>query len=163
MEEEKRRAYSEVVEILKLIEDEKKLESIPFEVIELIKNNSDPTYKPQISKNIPFEEQNISKEAYGILGWIASKYWGEDVLDGNTSTEISEEKLQVSDISESKEEVTEEVNVYSDIDRETIEKTELPMVIQEPNWFKRIIEKISKIFKKIFKRESINETNSRTI
>ena len=39
MEEEKRKAYSEVVEILKLIEDEKALEAIPFEVIELIKKN----------------------------------------------------------------------------------------------------------------------------
>lgn len=163
MEEERRRAYSEVVEILKLIEDEKKLESIPFEVIELIKNNSDPTYKPQISKDIPFEEQNISKEAYGILGWIASKYWGEDVLEANNLSEIQDDNVRAETLEQNKVESTEEVNVYSDIDRETIEKTELPMVIEEPSWFKKIIEKISKLFKKIFKRESMNETDSRTI
>ena len=50
MEEEKRKAYSEVVEILKLIEDENRIEKIPFEVIELIKKNSDPEYKPIIDK-----------------------------------------------------------------------------------------------------------------
>ena len=155
MEEEKRRAYSEVVEILKLVEDEKKLESIPFEVIELIKNNSDPTYKPQITKDRPFEEQNISKEAYGILGWIASKYWGEDV--------IQEDNVPIESQDQNKVERTEEVNVYSDIDRETIEKTELPMVIKEPGWFQKIVERISKLFKKIFKRENLNETDNRTI
>ena len=65
-EEEKRRAYSEIVEILKLIEDEEKLEKIPFEIIEMIKNNSDPTYKPQISRDIPLDQQNLSKTTYGI-------------------------------------------------------------------------------------------------
>ena len=79
MEEEKRKAYSEVVEVLKLIENEKKIEQIPFEVIQLIKANSDPTYKPNISKEIPLEEQKLKDETYSILGWIASKYWGEKV------------------------------------------------------------------------------------
>ena len=78
MDEEKRKAYSEVVEVLKLIDDEQKMEKIPFEVIEMIKLNSDPTYKPKISKEIPFEEQNLSKQTYAILAWLASKYWGEE-------------------------------------------------------------------------------------
>ena len=46
MEENKKKAYSEIVEILKLIEDEEKLSKIPFEVIQMFKNNSDPEYKP---------------------------------------------------------------------------------------------------------------------
>ena len=81
MEEEKRKAYSEVVEILKLIEDEKALEAIPFEVIELIKKNSDSEYKPTISKEIPIEDQNLRNETYSIMGWIANKYWGQNITD----------------------------------------------------------------------------------
>ena len=77
MEEEKRKAYSEVVEILKLIDDEKRIEKIPFEVIELIKRNSDPEYRPRIDKEKPLEDQNLKKETYSIIGWIASKYWNE--------------------------------------------------------------------------------------
>ena len=48
MEENKKKAYSEIVEILKLIEDEEKLSKIPFEVIQMFKNNADSEYKPTI-------------------------------------------------------------------------------------------------------------------
>ncbi len=89
MEEEKKKAYSEVVEILKLIEDEEKIEKIPYEVVELIKRNSDPTYKPEISKEIPIEDQNLRNETYAILGWLANKYWGETVYE--IKEETSEE------------------------------------------------------------------------
>ena len=78
MEEEKKKAYSEVVEILKLIDNEEKIEKIPFEVIQLIKNNSDPSYKPTIDKDKPLEEQNLKDETYSIIAWIANKYWNEN-------------------------------------------------------------------------------------
>ena len=42
-----------------MIDNEEKLEKIPFEVIELIKNNSDPQYRPNIDKNKPLEEQKF--------------------------------------------------------------------------------------------------------
>ena len=88
MEEEKKKAYSEVVEILKLIDDEERLEKIPFEVIELIKRNSDPTYKPTISKEKPLEEQNLMDETYAILGWIANKYWEENLYETSKEENI---------------------------------------------------------------------------
>ena len=86
MEEEKKKAYSEVVEILKLIDNEEKIEKIPFEVIQLIKNNSDPSYKPTIDKDKPLEEQNLKDETYSIIAWIANKYWNENIdMDTNNS------------------------------------------------------------------------------
>ena len=104
MEENKKKAYSEIVEILKLIEDEEKLSKIPFEVIEMFKNNSDPEYKPTISMEIPLEEQNLMNETYSILGFIATKYW-QDTLEEEVSVnnEVQEEKI------EEVEEVTEEL------------------------------------------------------
>ena len=98
MNEEKRKAYSEVVEVLKLIDDEQKLETIPFEVVQLIKGNADPTYKPEISKEIPLEEQNLMEETYRIIAWIASKYWGENIE--KITEEKQEENINIQEIEE---------------------------------------------------------------
>ena len=173
MEEEKRKAYSEVVEILKLIEDEKALEAIPFEVIELIKKNADPTYRPNISKEIPIEEQNLRNETYSIMGWIANKYWGQEI--GNENIEESqkvEENSQVEHIEAVQEttnnteqiENTEKVNmkeekevsVYNDIEPECLEGSNLPMLV-DIKWYQRLKNQVIKIIRKLFRIKSKEE------
>ena len=163
MEEEKRKAYSEVVEILKLIEDEEKLEKIPFEVIELIKQNSDPTYKPHISTEIPLEEQNLMDQTYVILGWIASKYWGEDIM--NTETQNEEETVPnlQEDIKPLQEErVIRNAGVYNDIDPEILEAEvpegtgNLPILLSSLKWYQRIKNQVIKFLKIIFRRNKRN-------
>ncbi len=132
MEEEKQKAYSEVVEILKLIEDEERIEKLPFEVVELIKRNSDPTYKPEISREIPLENQNLRKETYAILGWIASKYWGEEICEVVKKTE--------------------EISVYNDIEPEAMElKDNLPMLVSDLKWHEKIKTFLIKFFKLVFR------------
>lgn len=147
-EEEKRRAYSEIVEILKLIDDEEKLEKIPFEIIEMIKNNSDPTYTPQISKDIPLDQQNLSKTTYGILAWLSSKFWGDDDnkkdkfgdtendnlkdneedVDTEDSKDVDDKQGKEENNEEEKQEGDKEEKisaiVYSDLDPEFLEKIE---------------------------------------
>ena len=174
MEEEKRKAYSEVVEILKLIEDEKTLEAIPFEVIELIKKNADPTYRPNISKEIPIEEQNLRNETYSIMGWIANKYWGQEI--GNENVEESpkvEENAQVENIEtvqENTQNTTEqientenaetkedkEVFVYNDIEPECLEGSNLPMLV-DIKWYQRLKNQVIKIIRKLFRIKSKEE------
>lgn len=160
MEEEKRKAYSEVVEILKLIDDEKMLEAIPFEVVKLIKCNADPTYKPEISKEIPIENQNLKDETYRILAWIASKYWDENIEEiKNDDTcqidmcEVQKENQNVientneklSNIDNSSEN-TEKINIIdANINNEI---NNLPMIIEE-NWFEKVKNKIINFFKKV--------------
>ena len=130
MEENKKKAYSEIVEILKLIEDEEKLSKIPFEVIQMFKNNSDPEYKPSISMEIPLEEQNLMNETYSILGFIATKYWG-----GTLEEEASE-------IIEEKEDVQEE--------------NKLPVLVEDTKWYEKIKNKIIAFLNKIFSKKKNN-------
>lgn len=114
MEEEKKKAYSEVVEILKLIDNEEKIEKIPFEVIQLIKNNSDPSYKPTIDKDKPLEEQNLKDETYSIIAWIANKYWNENIaMETNNS-----EQIQTENISTASEHTETEEAVYNSMPTE---------------------------------------------
>lgn len=152
MEEEKRKAYSEVVEILKLIEDEKTLEAIPFEVIELIKKNADPEYKPNISKEIPIEEQNLRNETYSIMGWIANKYWGQNITAEPTENIYSdEENIQNEKIKEDTE-----VSVYNDIEPECLEESNLPVLV-DIKWYQRLKNQVIRIIRKLFRIKSKEE------
>ena len=126
--------YSEVIEVLKLIESDEKLEKLPMEFVELIKNKSNPEYKPQISKEIPLEEQNLKEETYAILAWIAQKYWNEKIFD--------------------------KVYVENDIDQDILHYLEtnknLPILYDNLTWYKKIKIKITKFIHKIFCKNKSN-------
>ena len=167
MEEEKKKAYSEVVEILKLIDDEQRIEKIPFEVIELIKRNSDPQYKPTIDKDKPIDEQNLRDETYSILAWIASKYWNEDII-----VEPKNEKENVEEIEqEETKTLNETINnlevkaaVYNDLDPRIIdyciEQEKLPMLVSENKWYIKLKQQIVKLFKMLFRKKEQKKENN---
>ena len=167
MEEEKRKAYSEVVEILKLIDDEKRIEKIPFEVIELIKRNSDPEYKPSIDKEKPLEDQELRKETYSIIGWIANKYWDEEIIEHSIEENISESDIQKEEFKTAKETINnieERAAVYNDIEPIIIEnctdKDKLPVLKSDIKWYVKIKEKVIKLLKVLFGKKNIREQNN---
>ena len=167
MEEEKRKAYSEVVEILKLIDDEKRIEKIPFEVIELIKRNSDPEYKPMIDKEKSLEDQELRNETYSIIGWIASKYWDEEIIEHNVEDKTSEcniQKEEAKTVKETINNIEERAAVYNDIEPIIIEKCtdkdNLPVLKPNIKWFVRIKEQVIKLLKVLFRRKNVREQNN---
>lgn len=131
-------AYSEVIEVLKTYNDEK-IEKLPMEFVELIKSKANPEYKPQISKEVPLEEQNLQEETYSIIAWISQRYWHEKIF--------------------------EKVYVENDIDADILQYLEvnnnLPILYQDLNWFEKVKIKIIKIVEKIFrkKRYSLPQEN----
>ena len=181
MEEEKKKAYSEVVEILKLIDNEEKLEKIPFEVIELIKNNSDPRYRPNIDTNVPLEEQNLMDETFSIMVWIANKYWNEDIgLESNTNQKvdnyekcIKQENIiqetrtsenEIESATERTEKLNAEAAIYNDMEPQLQERCEeidnLPMLIPETKWYIRIKEEVIKFLKILFRVRNVREESN---
>ena len=95
MEKDNRNAYSEVIEILKLLDDEKRLEALPIEMLEVIKSKANPEYKPQISSEIPLEEQNLQPETLSILSWIAMKYWSDEIDEEKETEEESQNEESI--------------------------------------------------------------------
>lgn len=163
MEENKKKAYSEIVEILKLIEDEEKLSKIPFEVIQMFKNNSDPEYKPTISMEIPLEEQNLMNETYSILGFIATKYWTDIIDEVTVKTDVQEEKIEkVEEVNEELIEKIEEFKEENDVSeiieekQEVQEESNLPVLVEEMKWYKKIKDKIIAFLNRIFSRKKKN-------
>ena len=155
MEEEKKKAYSEVVEILKLIDNEEKIEKIPFEVIQLIKNNSDPSYQPTIDKDKPLEEQNLKDETYSIIAWIANKYWNENItIESNNEDRIADSNTHnIDSIAETK--LNPKASVYNDIEPDILERCDqlgpLPILKSDLKWFVRIKQQVLKLLKILFR------------
>ena len=155
MEKDNRNAYSEVIEILKFLDDEKKLEALPIEMLEVLKSKANPEYKLQISKDIPLEEQNLQPETLSILAWIATKYWNEEINenDENESSNVQEEiennieNEQETERDESEENNLEEFEREEKIDNE---KSNLPILHKDLKWYEKIKEKILEFFNKIF-------------
>ena len=146
MEKDNKNAYSEVIEILKFLDDEKKLEALPIEMLEVLKSKANPEYKPQISKDIPLEEQNLQPETLQILAWIASKYWVDEV---NTS-----ESQNLNDIEEKEDETNNIEAVESEEElEEKKENSNLPIIHKDLKWYEKIKEKILEFFDKIFNRK----------
>lgn len=168
--EDNKNAYSEVIEILKLVDDEKKLEALPMEMLELIKSKANPEYKPIINKDIPLDEQNLQPETFAVLNWITQKYWGdledEEIQDYETSEimeqtdasekqEIREEDIQ-DDISEHEENIMNTENEQNSVCSENNESN-LPISFDNLKWYEKIKIRIIELFNRIFKRSKSKE------
>lgn len=152
MEEDNRNAYSEVIEILKFLDDEEKLEALPIEMLEVLKSKANPEYKPQISKDIPLDEQNLQPETLSILAWIASKYWGSE-LEKIDSNEIKEDENKIENISNDDNEIEKMEPEENQETTNNEESSNLPILHKDLKWYEKIKEKIIEFFDKIFHRK----------
>lgn len=168
MKEENRNPYSEVIAVLKLLDDEEKLEALPMEMLEVLKSKADPEYKPEYSKDIPLDEQNLLPETLSILSWIAMKYWGAEVetpqnAESNENSEnqnIEEnqsENIARSNITEEKQEEKQEENIEENIEEIKEAKEEdstLPVAYKDLKWYQKLKMKIIEFFNKFFRRKN---------
>lgn len=68
------RAYSEVYEILQIIDEDLK-EKIPPEVVLFFKENRDLAYEPYFDKYESLENQRLLNETINVLAFLKLKYW----------------------------------------------------------------------------------------
>ena len=67
-------AYSEIYEILNLMEDEDK-ERVPQEVRNFFEEQRMKEYKPKIRTDMPLTEQNLRRETLVLLTILIINYW----------------------------------------------------------------------------------------
>lgn len=66
--------YSEVYEILSYM-NKSIVMKIPFEILEIIKENRNLDYVSKIDKEDLFNLNNISKDTINLLAWLDVNYW----------------------------------------------------------------------------------------
>ena len=145
------KAYSEVYEIINLLEEEYS-NRIPKKILDFFDEIRDKEYKPTIDVNKPLSEQNIERDAIILLAILDLNYWCDseeekkELLDiFNRNTEIKNQKNK---------ELEEKYNLDNLFNKrqsnsEFGDNKELSLLeYKEQGLFKRIIEKIQKLFKR---------------
>lgn len=141
-------AYSEVYEILNLLEDEYK-NRVPKKVIEFFERERDENYNPIIEIDVPLDKQNLKRETMVLLAILNMNYWcdnadeKQEMLNSFNENEASK-KLK-------EKELAEKYNPNNLFKKNEIHEVieEVAMVeYKEPNFIQKIISKIKRLFRR---------------
>lgn len=139
-------AYREVIEILKYTNKDD-VNKIPSDKILLWRDNMKEDYNFEIDEEKPLSEQNISKEARAILANIFKQYWATDYQKERIETK---EKYDVEQIEKEKYAKYNPNDIFKNRKQETSKdgniSNTVAMVEYKESIFKRIIDKIKRIF-----------------
>lgn len=146
MNENTKKVYSEVYQVLNVLGDEY-IRRLPKSLYNMLEEKRDTTYNPKYTDEITLDMQNINKESLNILALLQFNYWCDSY----------EEKLELQNILEENEKIHEEnlrkkynsknlfknkKNVYT---KEAIENN-MAIVEYKENIFRKFINKIKNIF-----------------
>lgn len=142
-------AYSEIYEILNLMEDEDK-ERVPQEVRDFFEEQRMKEYKPKIRTDIPLTEQNLKRETVVLLTILVINYWCDseeekqsfiDELEKNEKIKMKlQEKYNPDNLFKNRRKTKEDVVM------EQIENVE--MIQYKENLFTKLKKWFEKIFNK---------------
>lgn len=137
-------AYSEVLEVLKYIpqEDYKK---IPIKTIQLLKSNSNEKSDFTYNSALPFNKQNISKDAKIILAILYRNCW---ITEEEKKKLEQEEKEHIRTVEEEKRKKYNPDKIFENKEKQIVQELEenCYLVVQE-KWYKKIFNKIKNFFK----------------
>ena len=144
-------AYSEVYEILNLLDKEYK-EKVPDKVRTFFEEERLKDYKPEINVDIPLIDQNLKRETITLLAILNLNYWCD------TPKEKQEALDELANNEKEKQEVLEKYNpdnLFKNKQNNAIEngKTinaqEVSLVeYKKPNFIQKLLSKIARLFKK---------------
>ena len=144
-------AYSEVYEILNLLDKEYK-EKVPDKVRTFFEEERLKDYKPEINVDIPLIDQNLKRETITLLAILNLNYWCD------TPVEKQEALDELANNEKEKQEVLEKYNLDNlfknkqndAIENEkTINAQEVSLIeYKKPNFIQKLLSKIARLFKK---------------
>ena len=142
LDTEIKKAYSEVYEILKMV-DKEYFDRIPKKFVEFLEREKDNNYIPNINENIPLEEQKLLNDTINILAMIKLDYWC-------SSEEEKSELLKLLNENEKKhrENINEKYNPENIFEKTTNRENKDLVEVKEKKWRKKFWD----MFRNILKR-----------
>ena len=141
-------AYSEIFEILSLMEDEDK-ERVPQEVRDFFEEQRMKEYKPKIRTDIPLTEQNLKRETVVLLTILIINYWCDSEEEKQSFINELEKNEKI------KKELAEKYNSDSLFkNKKTNEENVIQQIsdIDMIQYKENIITKLKEWFRKIFNK-----------
>ncbi len=149
MEDNYKKAYKEVVEILKFVSKEN-VDKIPKEMLDMFEEEQDKEYNFKVDTTKSFEEQLLLEETKAIFSNIFRDYWANDyqrkvIIEKENMDRIKweEQKYDPKDLFKNNQK---NFNKQNNNDKVDVNLT----VIKKENSFKKLIDKIFKSLKKKF-------------
>lgn len=145
------KAYSEVYQILNLLEEEY-LDRIPKKVLDFFNETRDKEYKPIIDVNKPLNEQNLQRDTMILLAILDLNYWCDSeeekqelLMMFNKNTELKIKKQKELEEKYNPDYLFKKRQFVSDFEKnETLSMVEY----KEPNIIRKILTKIKNMFKR---------------
>ena len=148
MSDKIRKAYSEVYEILQLLDDEF-VDKVPKKFMEFIEKEKDNDYIPNIKPNVSLEEQELLEDTINILAMLKLDYWCENEAEKQELLDILN-KNEIEHQQELREKYNPD-NLFKNKNKSYYEnvKEEKSLVIKaKKNFIIMLFEKIKMMFKK---------------
>lgn len=143
MDENYRKAYVEILQVLKYVPKEDR-NKIPKEIIRTLKEKADSEYSYKIDTNIPFEQQNLLNETKSILANFYRDYWATDFQREQIIKKEQEEENKLN------EELSKKYNSDNLLKNRkknyTQEESKELIVVEKIKWYQKIFTKIKNIF-----------------
>ena len=153
MIQERREAYTEVLEVLKHM-DKKYILKIPKELREFFERNASKEYEFHINSKIPFEELELKEITINLLAMLNINYWCEDevhkkeLIKKYYQNDLKrEEELNFKYNTENL--FKRERKIIPRVEEEYVEN--MPIQQDEDKWYHKIYNKILEFIDKIFK------------
>lgn len=143
-----KRVYSEIYQILLYLGDEY-INKIPEKFLDLIAKERDKKYKPNIVPNIPLENQELLEDTINILALLCMDYWYTEEEKNNLKELLTINEQNYQNILREKynpDDIFKKKDFNKNILNETKENMQM-VEYKEQRWYKKILEKIWKIFK----------------
>ena len=144
MENNLKKAYSEIYEILNLMEEEY-VNKVPQKLRDLFKMEKEDNFSVNINTDKPLENQNLQKDTLTILAILYINYWSE-------SDEEKQELIKLfRDVDKRNEEFYSTENLFKKQEKKANlneNTTNLQLIVPKNNFFIKIINKIKNLFKK---------------
>ncbi len=142
MNGEIRKAYSEIYEILTLL-DTDYFRRLPNSFIDFIDKERDSNYKPNINKDIPLEKQNLLEDTVNILALLKLDYWCTEEEKNEFLQILNDNEIQYQN--ELREKYNPD-NIFKS-KYQNKEVSELPVEIKKGGFIKKIIDFLKNLFR----------------
>lgn len=136
-------AYSEVVEVLKYISKED-YQKIPKKIIKILEENRNEKSEFLYNAGVPFEKQEISKDAKIILAIIYRNCWAAE----KEKEEIAKkEKAREIEIQQKKREKHNPDEIFKKREKSVIQELEENhYLVEKEKWYLKILKKLKRFF-----------------
>lgn len=158
-------AYAELLEILTFT-DESLVNKIPKKLMNIFHTYASPTYEKHLDRNIPLEDQDVSKKTAALIALLSLNYWCESEEEKAELKSIlaENEKIKEQELREKynpdnifnntpstvKEPVTKSTTVQQST---STDSSNLPMDYSKLPWYKKLFTSFKNFLFKIFNKE----------